>query len=475
MNTGDDDDMIRGGFEVLKTCSGSSARTGVYKVAGKQAIATPGFLAATSRGVVPHLTPDNVKRLENAFAGFSVAAEDFLDRLPQEERIPFLNGSDMRRLLGLPEDLPIVASPRRSSPVAVSVPNTNDAVSIMTSEGTKKMPLDAYLRFVKAFNPDVVLAPPDLPNLSPGGRPGGNRIRKMANRAEKWLDATLDFCTATDTAACTAAPNWPVFAVVLPSVPDATQREYLAAVGERRRRISGLSFWGTEDYMRPATRQQQRDASQKPEGDPANVAKAIAENGLEPLVRFYALGCATPQEVLDRVAQGMDLFQGDCCTQFTDAGIALDFSFPPPEAPESDDARLELGSNLWDEKYATDMRRLSATSTATGSHNRAYIHHLLKAREMTSWVLLQMNNVDVLSRFFAGIRTSIANGTFAQDHARFVAVYGDVASAKSFRDQYRGKSTGPTARGYAVGHLEQEMRKNTGSTTKINDPPFRKL
>lgn len=457
-----DDDAMRGGFEVLKTCSDGLARKGLYRVAGRQAIATPGFLAATSRGVVPHLTPDNVNRLEGAFAGFSVAAEDFLDRLPQEERIPFLNGADMRRLLGLPAELPIVASPRRSSPVAVSVPNTNDAISIMTSEGTKKMPLSAYFKFIDGFGPDVVLAPPDLPNLSPGGRPGGNRVRKMANRTEKWLDATLEH-NATR----------PVFAVVLPSVPAATQREYLHSVGERRERLAGLTFWDTEDYMRLSARQQgqRRDASQKPESGPEDVGRAVAENGLEPLVRFYAVGCETPQEVLDRVAQGMDLFQGDCCTQFTDAGVALDFVFPAPES----DARLPLGANLWDEKYKTDMRHLSETGTATGSHNRAYVHHLLKAREMTSWVLLQMNNTTVLSRFFEGIRRSIENGTFARDHAHFVDVYGDVASAKSFRDEYKGKSTGPTARGYAVGHLEQETRKNAGSTPKINDPPFRKL
>lgn len=453
---------MKGGFEIIRKCGDSLARRGVYRVAGRQAIATPGFLAPTSRGVVPHLTPDNIERLKDSFAGFSVAAEDFLDRLPQEEKIPFMKGEDMRRLLSVPTHLPIIASPRRSSPVAVSIPNTNDTISIMTSEGTKKMPLESYFNFIDGFNPDVVLAPPDLPNLSPGGKPGGNRIRKMANRTEKWLNITLERNT-----------HRPVFAVVLPSVPTATQKEYLKYVSEKKDQLSGLSFWGTEDYMRLAARQQgqRRDESQKEETNPEDVGRIIEENGLDSLPKFYALGSETPQEILDKVQQGMDLFQGDCCTQFTDAGIALDFTFPPPRL----ETKLPLGSNIWDEQYTTDMSQLSTVSTATGSHNKAYVHHLLKAREMTSWVLLQMNNMNVLTQFFQGIQQSIENNTFETDHAQFLAIYGDVSSAKSFRDQYKGKSTGPTARGYAVGHLEQEMRKQAGSTPKINDPPFKKL
>lgn len=53
----------------------SSARLGKVTLAGRNAVKTPNFFAVTSRGAVPHLTPDVV--LEHAhFGGVHMALED---------------------------------------------------------------------------------------------------------------------------------------------------------------------------------------------------------------------------------------------------------------------------------------------------------------------------------------------------------------------------------------------------------------
>jgi queuine tRNA-ribosyltransferase len=42
---------------------------------------------------------------------------------------------------------------------------------------------------------------------------------------------------------------------------------------------------------------------------------------------------------------------------------------------------------------------------------------------MLAWVLLQIHNHHVMDQFFAGVRTSIANGTFEADAEKFSKTY----------------------------------------------------
>jgi queuine tRNA-ribosyltransferase accessory subunit len=53
----------------------SVARLGQISLKGRKPIETPDFLAITSRGVVPHLTPD-VVREHTQFGGVHLALED---------------------------------------------------------------------------------------------------------------------------------------------------------------------------------------------------------------------------------------------------------------------------------------------------------------------------------------------------------------------------------------------------------------
>ena len=64
-------------FEVLKPAilDGSAARLGRLAIACRRSLETPNFFAVTSRGAVPHITPDNVsKHLQ--IGGAYMALED---------------------------------------------------------------------------------------------------------------------------------------------------------------------------------------------------------------------------------------------------------------------------------------------------------------------------------------------------------------------------------------------------------------
>jgi queuine tRNA-ribosyltransferase subunit QTRTD1 len=64
------------GFEILSNSDPTSgARLGRLAVEGRKALETPGFIAVTSRGVVPHMTPD-VIAAHAQFGGVHMALED---------------------------------------------------------------------------------------------------------------------------------------------------------------------------------------------------------------------------------------------------------------------------------------------------------------------------------------------------------------------------------------------------------------
>jgi len=64
-------------FEILKAVGGhgATARLGRLTLPQRPAVDTPNFFAITSRGVVPHLTPDTIANYAS-FPGVYVAMED---------------------------------------------------------------------------------------------------------------------------------------------------------------------------------------------------------------------------------------------------------------------------------------------------------------------------------------------------------------------------------------------------------------
>ena len=132
---------------------------------------------------------------------------------------------------------------------------------------------------------------------------------------------------------------------------------------------------------------------------------------------------STPHEILHEICLGVDIFTIPFLTAASDAGLALSFTFPATEASTS--RRQPLGVDMWSSQHATDLTPLQSGCTCytCSAHHHAFIQHLLSAKEMLGWVLLQIHNHAVVDSFFRGIRTSIANGTFRDDVEIFEKFY----------------------------------------------------
>ena len=118
----------------------------------------------------------------------------------------------------------------------------------------------------------------------------------------------------------------------------------------------------------------------------------------------YLMGVGTPEDLIEAVARGIDMF--DCVMPTRNGRHGLAFS--------------RFGAiNLKNARHADDPRPLDEASTcpAARDYSRAYLHHLVKANEMLGAILLTTINVSYYQELMAGMRAAIAAGTFNDFHA----------------------------------------------------------
>ena len=145
---------------------------------------------------------------------------------------------------------------------------------------------------------------------------------------------------------------------------------------------------------------------------------------LSHLPRLAHIEVKNPHELLDGIGLGIDFFTIPFINEATDAGIAFDFTFGgSPDA--HGEVGKELALDMWSTSYATDLSplRQDCRCYACVNHHRAYVQHLLNAREMLSWVLLQLHNLHVMNGFFAAVRQSVEQGFFEKDAIEFRRTY----------------------------------------------------
>ena len=113
----------------------------------------------------------------------------------------------------------------------------------------------------------------------------------------------------------------------------------------------------------------------------------------------YLMGVGTPDDLLEAVARGMDMF--DCVMPTRDGRHGRAFT--------------RCGAiNLRNARHAADARPLDEQSpcAAARDYSRAYLHHLTRANEMLGAMLLSEINLAYYQELMAGMRTAIAASRF---------------------------------------------------------------
>lgn len=357
---------------------------------------------------------------------------------------PILNcpgNPPLHTFTALPDQLITLLAPRRTPAVAAPSGNTNAAISIFTSTGFQVLSNKYYITAIQKLRPDIAIALADVPY---GTMPGTKRIAKMGDRTQAWV---TELVNESDNGQSIFAPILPIDAL--------SQSEYFNYLADdQAEEISGLAFYDS------------------------NLLPDIpATTSLSSLPRLSLDEPKSPHHILRQISLGMDIFTIPFIGFATDAGIALTFRFPQPllvsTTGKASSTPVPLGIDMWTPTHASSLLPLSSACrcyTCT-SHHRAFIQHLLSAKEMLGWILLQVHNHHILSEFFSTIRQSIKNGRFESDTGAFERAYESELPEKS--------GQGPRVRGYhfkSEGPGEAKKNKaawgNLGGDIQVNETPL---
>jgi queuine tRNA-ribosyltransferase len=113
----------------------------------------------------------------------------------------------------------------------------------------------------------------------------------------------------------------------------------------------------------------------------------------------YLMGVGTPEDLINGISRGVDIFDSVLPTRLARHNAAF-----------SSEGRL----NLMNATFARDARPIDETCTCytCQTFTRAYIRHLVMAKELLAGSLLSIHNLHALIQLVKNIRVSILNGTF---------------------------------------------------------------
>ena len=124
----------------------------------------------------------------------------------------------------------------------------------------------------------------------------------------------------------------------------------------------------------------------------------------------HLLGISEPDDIFAAVAAGADTF--DCVA-------------PTRLARRGGVYTLDGKITLTNARFKTDFGPIDpeVESYTTLNYSRAYIHHLLKAKEFLAGTLCTIHNVYFMVKLVENIRASIIDGTFEEYRDEFLGRY----------------------------------------------------
>ena len=346
--------------------SDGAARTGEIRMP-RGVIRTPAFMPVGTAGTVKGMYPEQLKSIG---ADVVLGNTYHLMLRPGAERVSRLGG--LHTLMNWP--YPILTDSGGFQVMSLSALRkvSDQGVTFQShiDGSTHEMSPERSIEIQLLLDADIVMQLDECVSL-PAPR---ETVEKAMQLSLRWAERSK--------AAFGLQPARGLFAIVQGGTDEALRRESaenLVSVGFQGYAIGGLAV-----------------------GEPqAEMLRTIeATEAFLPKDRpRYLMGVGTPDDLLESIVRGIDMF--DCVM--------------PTRAGRHGTAYSRFGKlNMRNARHAEDKRPIDveALCPATRDYSRAYLHHLIRADEMLGQMLLTWSNLAYYQSLMAGARKAIAEKRF---------------------------------------------------------------
>jgi len=363
-------------FRLSQTCPDTGARAGILATP-RGPVPTPAFMPVGTHGTVKTLTPHELDSLgasiilSNAYHLYLRPGIDAIEKLGGLHKFmswqgPILTDSGGFQVFSL-------GHLRRVTDEGVLFRSHIDGSEhFLTPE--------AVIEAQEALGADIIMAFDECPPY--GEDPG--RVREATERSHDWAARCQRRHGRTDQA---------LFGIVHGGTCAELRRHsagVLASMDFAGYAIGGLSL-----------------------GEPKELTLLMLEETvplLPPEKPRYLMGVGSPEDLVDCVARGIDLFDSALPTRLGRNGAVftrkrrrniLNSSFKNAERPIDEECDCHTCRNF----------------------SAAYIHHLFKCQEMLGYRLASIHNLRFITRLLADLRQAILDGSFTYYREAFIEHY----------------------------------------------------
>lgn len=360
-------------FHCQATCSHSQARAGVWQTPHGP-VETPRFMPVGTLGTVKGITPD---QLAKTGAQMVLANTYHLHLQPGESIVEKAGG--LHHFMGWSG--PLLTDSGGFQVFSLSALRTiseNGVVFRSPKDGRLiDMTPEKSIQIQNALGADVIMAFDECPP----GQASREVVEAATARTYRWLERCLQAHQRSDQALFGIVQGGTHLDLRAQAVEDLTGLD-----------LPGYAIGGVSV------------------GEAPELIHQVVQH-TTPLLPFpkprYLMGVGTYREMVVAIASGIDLFDCVIPTRLGRHGAAL------------------VQGERWNLKNAPfreDFRPLDETCPCytCQTFSRAYLHHLVRSREMLAYILLSLHNVTELVRFTTRIRAAILGDRFLQEFGHWL-------------------------------------------------------
>ena len=351
-------------FEFKVLASQGRARAGIFSTPHGE-LKTPAFAPVGTQATVKTLTP---AQLDELGASLVLSNTYHLYLRPGDELIRTLGG--LHAFMQWPRPMLTDSGGFQVFSLAKTRKIDDDGVTFKShiDGSTHRFTPEKSIQIQENLGADIIMAFDECSD------PNDHAYSKIAmERTHRWAERCLTVKTRSDQA---------LFGIIQGGVnPDlrAASAQFIASLPFPGIAIGGLSVGETKDEMHTTI---------------DLITPLLPENKPR-----YLMGVGTPEDLINGIARGVDIF--DC---------VLPTRLARHNAAFSSEGRL----NLMNAAFARDPRPIDETCGCytCQTFTRAYLRHLIVAKELLAGTLLSIHNLHTMIALVNDMRASIFDGTF---------------------------------------------------------------